>query len=134
MTIKIEHGKYYVARNGWIVGPARQVENPYPKSWALYLSEGKIFEVEGVEPEQAFQVELVEELGDKVGHYLTLEDRVAALEKMVVMNTHEECGEHDVFRVHSDLVLDEDVVAVVESVKRKMKMETQDNDYQDSTR
>jgi len=137
MTIKIEHGKYYVASNGWIVGPARQVENPYPKSWALYLSEGKIFEIEGVEPEQAFQVELVEELGDNVGHYLTLEDRVAALEKMVVMGihekvvvmgTHEECGEHDVFRVHSDLVLDEDVVAVVESVKRKMKMETQDND------
>jgi len=55
MTIKIEHGKYYVASNGWIVGPARQVNNPYPKSWALYFSEGKIFEIEGVEPEQAFK-------------------------------------------------------------------------------
>jgi hypothetical protein len=128
MTIKIEHGKYYVANNGWIVGPARQVKNPYPKSWALYLSEGKIFEIGGVEPEQAFQAELVEELGDNMGHYLTLEDRIATLEKIVVMGMHEKCGEHDVFRVHSDLVLDEDVVAVIQNVKLKMsnKKETKD--------
>jgi hypothetical protein len=122
MTIKIEHGKYYVASNGWIVGPARQVNNPYPKSWALYLSEGKIFEIEGVEPEQAFQVELVEELGDNMGHYLTLEDRITTLEKIIVMGIYEKCGDHDVFRVHSDLVLDKDVISVVESVKRKMKV------------
>jgi len=52
--------------------------------------------------------------------FVLFAERIAALEKMVVMNMHEECGSHDVFRVHSDLVLDEDVVAVIQNVKSKM--------------
>jgi len=121
MTIEIEDGRYYVTKTGSIVGPAREVSDPRPREWALYACGGKIFEIEGVKPEQAFQTELVEDLGDHMNNCLTVEDRIAALEKMVVMNMYEKCGEHDVFRVHSDLVLDEDVVAVVESVKRKMQ-------------
>lgn len=121
MVIKIEHDRWYVTKTGSIVGPAREVSDPRPREWALYACKGKIFEIVGVKPEQAFQTELVEDLGDHMNNCPPVEDRVATLEKVVVMSLHEECGDHDVFRVHSDLVLDSDVAQMVERVKRKHK-------------
>jgi hypothetical protein len=128
LGIKVEHGKYYKTKGGWIVGPARQVNKPYPVSWALYLSEGKIFEIEGVTPEQAFQVELVQELSDNMNFYQGVEDRIATLEKVVVMELYEKVNHHEVFRVHSDVVLDSDVIQLIKRVQLKMKNEENQND------
>jgi len=141
MTIKIEHGKYYVTDKGWIVGPAREVKYPWPYAWALYNSEGRFFEIEGVTPEQAFDTEIVKEVEKEMDPYTdrikdaldidlegksvdeaitTLAERLATLEKIVVYNTREDVGGHKAFKVPSELIQDPEVVKIIHNASEKI--------------
>jgi len=137
--IKIREGGYYETEEGWVVGPAYEIRGSlYPSEWAVLLSEGRTFEIVGVAREDAFNTKLVREV-DPMGKQKVIDEleiksedpsveyvlailaeRVSTLEKMVVMEARAKCGEHDVFYVQSDLVVDKSVSDMVKRVKRKM--------------
>ena len=79
LPMEIKAGKYYITKARRVVGPSREVNDPWPHAWALYSSNGRIYEIEGVKPEEAFDTELVEELK---GSGMTHEEAITLLREL----------------------------------------------------
>jgi len=65
MMIKLEEGKYYRTADGRKVGPVHIAETHIPDKWALWASDGKIYEVVGLPLEEALETKLLTEWTDE---------------------------------------------------------------------